>query len=264
MVALLSSHGTIFATDPGSNTTLVRQSGAWFWHLGKRSFLWNCKAVKDMGVSKNSGTPKWMVYTGNPIRMDDLGVLLFLETPTYMKWKGHILRGPAVFMTRSRQQITRFPNRQHEYQPWTQLKHDVWTVREGLELLVHRHSWSLLAWASICDPWHHRLITPAYHFEAFNPGSKASRVGCGRVPWEAGAAGAPLCWMPYILAAGCYRGSTIFVAMAETCEEKEVLDFARSCEAGLVVSIQNCIAFISFISNNDWTINMNIEKIAFG
>ena len=39
--------------------------------------------------------------------------------------------------------------------------------------------------------------------------------------------------------------------MAETCEEKEVLDFARSCEAGLVVSIQNCIAFISFISNND-------------
>ena len=34
-----------------------------------------------MGVSKNSGTPKWMVYNGNPIEMDDLGVPLFLETP---------------------------------------------------------------------------------------------------------------------------------------------------------------------------------------
>ena len=32
-----------------------------------------------MGVSKNRGTPKWMVY--NPIKMDDLGVPLFLETP---------------------------------------------------------------------------------------------------------------------------------------------------------------------------------------
>ena len=38
-----------------------------------------------MGVSKNRGTPKWMVYNGkpeNPIKMDDLGVPLFLETPT--------------------------------------------------------------------------------------------------------------------------------------------------------------------------------------
>ena len=37
-----------------------------------------------MGVSKNSGIPKWMVYKGkpeNPIKMDDLGVPLFLETP---------------------------------------------------------------------------------------------------------------------------------------------------------------------------------------
>ena len=37
-----------------------------------------------MGVSKNKGTPKWMVYfMENPIRMDDLGVPLFLETPKY-------------------------------------------------------------------------------------------------------------------------------------------------------------------------------------
>ena len=32
------------------------------------------------GVSKNSGTPKWMVYN---VKMDDLGVPLFLETPTW-------------------------------------------------------------------------------------------------------------------------------------------------------------------------------------
>ena len=34
-----------------------------------------------MAVSKNRGTPKWMVYImENPIKMDDLGVALFLET----------------------------------------------------------------------------------------------------------------------------------------------------------------------------------------
>ena len=37
-----------------------------------------------MIVSKNSGTPKWMVYfMENPIKMDVLGVPLFLETPIY-------------------------------------------------------------------------------------------------------------------------------------------------------------------------------------
>ena len=37
-----------------------------------------------MGVSKNNGTPKWMVkIMENPIKMDDLGVPLFLESPTY-------------------------------------------------------------------------------------------------------------------------------------------------------------------------------------
>ena len=34
-----------------------------------------------MGVSKNSGTPKWMVkIMENPIKMDDLGVPPFSET----------------------------------------------------------------------------------------------------------------------------------------------------------------------------------------
>ena len=37
-----------------------------------------------MDVSKNIGTPKWMVYfMENAIKMDDLGVPLFLETPIY-------------------------------------------------------------------------------------------------------------------------------------------------------------------------------------
>ena len=34
-----------------------------------------------MSVFKNRGTPKWMVYNGIPIKMNDLGVPLFLETP---------------------------------------------------------------------------------------------------------------------------------------------------------------------------------------
>ena len=35
-----------------------------------------------LGVSKNRGTPKWMVYNDleNPIKKDDLGVPLFSET----------------------------------------------------------------------------------------------------------------------------------------------------------------------------------------
>ena len=39
-----------------------------------------------MGVSKNRGIPKWMVYNEKPYeQMDDLGVPLFLETPIYLK-----------------------------------------------------------------------------------------------------------------------------------------------------------------------------------
>ena len=34
-----------------------------------------------MDVSKNKGSPKWMVYKGKLIRIDDLGKPLFLETP---------------------------------------------------------------------------------------------------------------------------------------------------------------------------------------
>ena len=39
------------------------------------------RICKRMGVSKNSGTPKWMVYNGKPLlKWDDLGVPLFVET----------------------------------------------------------------------------------------------------------------------------------------------------------------------------------------
>ena len=33
-----------------------------------------------MGVSKNNGTPKWMIIMEHPIKIDDLEVPLFLET----------------------------------------------------------------------------------------------------------------------------------------------------------------------------------------
>ena len=48
-----------------------------------------------MGVSKNKGTPKWMVYKENPIKMDDLGVPLFSETFIFLE----VLRmqNPLVF-----------------------------------------------------------------------------------------------------------------------------------------------------------------------
>ena len=38
-----------------------------------------------MGVSKNGGTPKWMVYKGteSPIKMDELEIPLFQETPIW-------------------------------------------------------------------------------------------------------------------------------------------------------------------------------------
>ena len=57
---------------------LIREAG-----IGKRVNELLVKLTSShMGVSKNRGTPKWMVkIMENPIKMDDLGVPLFLETP---------------------------------------------------------------------------------------------------------------------------------------------------------------------------------------
>ena len=44
-----------------------------------------CCTCNKMGVSKNRGTPKWMVkIMENPIKVDDLGVPLFSETSISM------------------------------------------------------------------------------------------------------------------------------------------------------------------------------------
>ena len=48
-------------------------------------FLFQTVRYSKMGVSENRGAPKWMVYMENPIKMDDLGVPLFLETPKWLE-----------------------------------------------------------------------------------------------------------------------------------------------------------------------------------
>ena len=89
------------------------QSGQTLWSVGlavagcKRSHLWSSLLGQQMGVSKNRGTPKWMVYNGNPIKMDDLGVPLFSETS---KWC--VTSGLFRFMAnRSRCKLRFHPDR---------------------------------------------------------------------------------------------------------------------------------------------------------
>ena len=45
-----------------------------------RSWAGGGGTIYIYGCFQNLDTPKWMVYNGNPIKMDDLGVPLFLET----------------------------------------------------------------------------------------------------------------------------------------------------------------------------------------
>ena len=53
-----------------------------FWGYGILSLFLGVFHKQNMGVSKIRGTPKWMVkIMENPIKIDDLGVPLFLETP---------------------------------------------------------------------------------------------------------------------------------------------------------------------------------------
>ena len=80
-----------------------------------------------MGVSINGGTPKWMVYKGNPIEMDDLGVPPFMETPKSTPWSLHFKTpfewSDITISWKSWAQIDQrvtsghFPNRSVEQQP---------------------------------------------------------------------------------------------------------------------------------------------------
>ena len=55
---------------------------------GQNNSMKNCKfgATHHLGVSKNRGTPKWMVkIMEKPIKMDELGVPLFLEPQSFRR-----------------------------------------------------------------------------------------------------------------------------------------------------------------------------------
>ena len=57
-------------TGGGGEKTCQGRKGILFWI--------------NMDVSKNRGTPKWIVkLRENPIKIDDLGVPVFLETPIF-------------------------------------------------------------------------------------------------------------------------------------------------------------------------------------
>ena len=60
-----------------------------------------------MDISTNSGTPKWMAYNEKPyfIKMDDLGVPLFLETPIYFRFPNHDFQNHHVKFVFSHSQM---------------------------------------------------------------------------------------------------------------------------------------------------------------
>ena len=50
------------------------------------------------------GTPKWMVYQGNPIKMDDLGVPPFIESLIYLlsnQWMPGLSRPKSLWESRT-------------------------------------------------------------------------------------------------------------------------------------------------------------------
>ena len=75
----LSKRSSAPPTPPKGELALgVFFGGRFFGNGRKTQGAWSFLCY--MGVSKNRGTPKWMVYKENPIKMDDLGVPLFSET----------------------------------------------------------------------------------------------------------------------------------------------------------------------------------------
>ena len=75
------NHQPIWQTAPRSSNWIIIIPKDRGWNLKKS--LKPPPTVDDMGVSKNSGTPKRMVYNGKLIKMDDLGVPVFSETAIY-------------------------------------------------------------------------------------------------------------------------------------------------------------------------------------
>ena len=74
-------------SDSQLQLMVVEVETGWWFDSGEVFQLLSCgdpgnpNQTHQLGGSKNSGTPKWMVYNGKPLfKMDDLGVPLFSET----------------------------------------------------------------------------------------------------------------------------------------------------------------------------------------
>ena len=69
---------------------------------------------KNLGVSNNRGTPKWMVkIMENPIKMDDLGVPLFLECHPFGIKTTNLFQACFCSTVRSSSSFKRAPCRRH-------------------------------------------------------------------------------------------------------------------------------------------------------
>ena len=78
-----STYQEIVETESWNNIPFIKQVVYQVPGVRFQGFLFKYN-ITHMGVSKNSGTPKWMVYNGKLFKMDDLGVPLFSETSIYL------------------------------------------------------------------------------------------------------------------------------------------------------------------------------------
>ena len=77
------SHYVLYVVFVGVYYFVLNRFFSWYFLTMTIPHKHQKHTKQHMGVSKNRGTPKWMVYMEHPIKMDDLGVPLFSETPTY-------------------------------------------------------------------------------------------------------------------------------------------------------------------------------------